>query len=112
MKLDQAKLMFNEKRSLTQAVVSVVSQAEPVVARAPVVTWDVDALVDTTSVVFGHTFVYICREKMQENVKASSLLKHRLGKETHLFCSRGQKKKKSISIESKEKFTSQVIRVT
>lgn len=72
MKLDQAKLLFNEKRSLTQAVVSVVSQAEPVVARAPVVSWDVDALVDTTSIVFGHTFVYICREKMQENVKASS----------------------------------------
>lgn len=89
---------------------SVVSQAEPVVARAPVVSWDVDALVDTTSIVFGHTFVYICREKMQDNVKAISLLKHRLSKETHFFILFwGTTKKKSISIASKVKFTSQVI---
>lgn len=58
--------------NLTQAVVSIMCQAEAVVARAPVVSWDVDALVDTPSVVFSHAFVHICRENMQQNVKASN----------------------------------------
>lgn len=91
---------------------SVVSQAEPVVARAPVVSWDVDALVDTTSIVFGHTFVYICREKMQENVKARPLLKQTRQRNAFIYFVLGDNKKKSISIASKEKFTSQVICVT
>lgn len=93
---------------------SVVCQAEAVVARAPVVSWDVDALVDTPSIVFGHTFIYICREKMQENVKASS---RRLfetqtrERNAFIYFDLGDENKKSISVASKEKFSSQGFRV-
>lgn len=55
---------------LTQTVVSIMRQAEAVVARAPVVSWDVDALMDAASIVLGYTFVYICREKVQQNLSA------------------------------------------
>lgn len=47
-------------------------QAEAVVARAPIVSWDVDALMHAASIVFGYTFVYICREKAQQNMRAGS----------------------------------------
>lgn len=79
--------------NLTQTVVSIVCQAEAVVARAPVVSWDVDALVDTPSIVFGHAFVYICRENMQQNVKVSNFWNTDLAKKhIYLFCSSGEKK--------------------
>lgn len=108
-------LMINAQAfpdNLTQTVVSIMCQAEAVVARAPVVSWDVDALVDTPSIVFGHAFVYICRENMQQNVKASNFRNTDLAKKhIYLFCSSGAKKK-SISIASKAKFSSQVLCVS
>lgn len=44
---------------LTETVVSVMCQAEAVVARAPVISWDVDALVDTAAVVLGRALIHI-----------------------------------------------------
>lgn len=38
------------------------SQAEAIIACAPVISWDVNALVDTAAVVVSCTLVDICRE--------------------------------------------------
>lgn len=34
-------------------------QAEAIVARAPVISWDVDALVDTAAIVLGRALIHI-----------------------------------------------------
>lgn len=52
---------YVEQRWLTQAVVSVVGQAKAVVTRASVVSRDVDALVNTSSVIFTGTLIDICK---------------------------------------------------
>lgn len=44
-------------------------QAEAIVASAPVISWDVNALVDTAAVIFSRTLVHICRER-EKNKKA------------------------------------------
>lgn len=41
---------------------AVVREAEAVVARAPVVPRDVDALVDTSSVIIGRALIDVCSE--------------------------------------------------
>lgn len=43
------------------------SQAEAIIARAPVISWDVNALVDTAAVVVSCTLVHICREMRHDN---------------------------------------------
>jgi len=45
-------------------------QAEAIIACAPVISRDVDALVDATTVVFRCTLVDICGEKIHEDVRA------------------------------------------
>lgn len=47
----------------------IVCQAEAVIACAPVISWDVDALVDAASVVFSCTLVNICREDAKETIE-------------------------------------------
>lgn len=47
---------------LTETVVPIVGQTETVVACAPVISWDVDALMDTASVVLSRALIDICRE--------------------------------------------------
>lgn len=86
---------------LTETVVAIVRQAEAIVARAPVVSWDVDALVDAASIVFGYTFVYICREKVQRNLRAGShqLFETQTRQRNAFIFFLGRKK--SISISSK-----------
>lgn len=78
-------------------------QAEAVVARAPVVSWDVDALMDAASIVLGYTFVYICREKAQQNMRAGSRQRN-----TFIFFL-GRKKNQ---YQSQAKLRSQVIGLT
>lgn len=48
--------------TLTETIVPVMRQAKAVVARAPVISRDVDALVDAAAVVFSCTLVDICRK--------------------------------------------------
>lgn len=55
--------------TLTQAVVAVVCKAEAVVARAPVVPWDVDALVNTSSVIIARALVDVCIETEKDKKK-------------------------------------------
>lgn len=56
--------------SLTQAVVSIVCQHEAIKAGAPVVPWDVDALVDTAPVVVVIlTLVNVCKTKGTRGVR-------------------------------------------
>lgn len=74
-------------------------QAEAIIARAPVVSWDVDALMDAASVVFGYTFVYICREKAQQNLRAGS--RQRFETQTwqrNIYFLLGEKKKININL--------------
>lgn len=88
---------------------SIVRQAEAVVARAPIVSGDVDALVDAAAIVFGHTFIYICREKVQKRnwgPVVSNFLKHRLGRETRLFSSWREKK---ININLKQSLAAKLL---
>lgn len=87
------------------------SQAEAVVARAPVVSRDVDALVDTTAIVFGYTFVHICREKTQQNVRAGSeQLFETLTRQKNTFIF--VEKKKNQYQSKKPRISSQVICLT
>lgn len=48
-----------KNHALTETVVPVVRQAEAIVARAPVISWDVDALVDTATIVLSRTLIHI-----------------------------------------------------
>ncbi len=45
-------------------------QAEAIIACAPVISGDVDALMDTATVVFSRALVDICREKIHKGVRA------------------------------------------
>lgn len=56
---------------LTQAVVSIVSQHEPIKAGAPVVPGDVDAVMDTASVVvIVLTLVDVCKGRGTRRIRA------------------------------------------
>lgn len=56
--------------ALTQTVVSIVGQHEAVEAGAPVVPWDIDALVDTAPVVVVIlTFVDVCKMRSMRGVR-------------------------------------------
>lgn len=56
--------------ALTQTVVSIVGQHEAVEAGAPVVPWDIDALVDTAPVVVVIlTFVDVCKTRGMRGVR-------------------------------------------
>lgn len=56
--------------SLTQAVVSIVCQHEAVKAGAPVIPWDIDALVDTAPVVVVIlTLVDVCKMRCMRGVR-------------------------------------------
>lgn len=48
-------------------------QAEAIIARAPVISWDVDALMNAAAVVFSCALVYICGEKKEKDVRAAPL---------------------------------------
>lgn len=48
--------------TLTKTIVPIMRQAKAVVARAPVISRDVDALVDAAAIVFSCTLVDICRK--------------------------------------------------
>lgn len=48
-----------KNHTLTKTVVPVVRQAEAIVARAPVISRDVDALVDAAAVVLSRTLVHV-----------------------------------------------------
>lgn len=89
--------------TLTQTVVSIMRQAEAIVARAPVVSRDVDALMDTTTVVLSHTFVYICRQKAQQNLRVGSqqLFETQTQQRNTFIFFLGEKKKK-ININVKQ----------
>lgn len=47
---------------LTETIVPIMGQTETVVACAPVISWDIDALMDTPSIVLSRTLIDICRE--------------------------------------------------
>lgn len=84
-------------------------QAEAVVARAPVVSWDVDALMDAASIVLGDTFVYICREKVQQNLSAGcQQLFETQTRQRNIYFLRETKNQ----YQSQAKFSSQVIGLT
>lgn len=56
--------------ALTQTVVSIVCQHEAIKAGAPVVAWDVDALMDTASVVVVIlTLVDVCKTRGMRGVR-------------------------------------------
>lgn len=78
-------------------------QAEAVVARAPVVSWDVDALMDAASIVFGYTFVYICREKEQQNLRAGS--QQHFETQKHIYFLLGEKE---ININLKQRLAAKL----
>lgn len=48
--------------TLTETIVPIMRQAKAVIARAPVISRDVDALVDAAAIVFSCTLVDICRK--------------------------------------------------
>lgn len=50
-----------KQRWLTKAVVSIMGQAKAVVARASVVSRDVDAVVNASSIIFTGTLIDICK---------------------------------------------------
>lgn len=55
---------------LTETVVSIMCQAEAIIACAPVISRDVDALVDTAAVVLGRALVHIYeRERERDDGK-------------------------------------------
>lgn len=75
-------------------------QAEAVVACAPVISWDVDALMDAASIVFGYTFVYICREKVQQNLRAGSQqVFETQTRQRNIYFLLGEKKKININLK-------------
>lgn len=51
-------------------------QAEAIIACAPVISRDVDALMDTATIVFGRALIDICKKKKTSNkdIKASTLI--------------------------------------
>lgn len=57
-----------KNHTLTETVVPIVRQAEAIIARAPVISWDVDALVDTAAVVLSRTLVHVYREKTEKRI--------------------------------------------
>lgn len=58
---EDCKKKWKQKKNitLTETIVSIVCQAEAIIARAPVISWDVDALVDTAAVVLSRTLVHV-----------------------------------------------------
>lgn len=50
---------LKDRAGLTQTVVSIVGQHEAIVAGTPVVSRDVDAFVDTSSIVVVLTFIHV-----------------------------------------------------
>lgn len=55
---------------LTETVVSIMCQAEAIIACAPVISRDVDALVDTAAVVLGRALVHIYEREREREMTA------------------------------------------
>lgn len=58
---------YTHTHTLTEAIVPIMCQAEAIVACAPVISRDVDALVDAAAVVLGGTLVNIWKKKKKQD---------------------------------------------